>query len=77
MAKDQSKKDDKQYEWACQWKTFRDGEYDRMISHHPLTYKPLSKAEAEEEVKNMLAARIPARLITRAVTNWYEDTETT
>jgi hypothetical protein len=61
---------EQQHEWGCQWKTFLDGDYDRMITHHPLTYKPLSKTEAEEEVKNMLAARIPARLISRAVTKW-------
>lgn len=62
--------DNMQYEWGCQWKTFLDGDYDRMITRHPLTYKALSKAEAEEEVKSMLAARIPARLISRTVTEW-------
>lgn len=59
-----------QYEWGCQWKTFLDGDYDRMITHHPLTCKPLSKMEAEEEVRSMLASRIPARLISRTVTQW-------
>lgn len=58
------------YEWACQWKTFLDGEYDRMISHHPLSRKPLTEEEALEEVGNMLAAQIPARLIRREVSGW-------
>lgn len=60
------------YEWACQRKTFQDGDYDRMISHHPLSRKPLTEAEAREEVQNMLAARIPARLIRRTVSDWEE-----
>ena len=77
MTKDQKGIENQQYEWACQWKTFRDGDYDRMITHHSLTQKPLSRTEAEETVKSMLAAHIPARLIKRAVTNWYEDTQTT
>ena len=71
MAKDRKKTASQQYEWACQWKTFRDGEYDRMVTHHSLSQKPLSKTEAEEMVKSMLAANIPSRLITRAVTDWH------
>lgn len=58
------------FEWACQWKTFRDGEYDRMISHHPLSNKPLTEEEAREEVQNMVAARIPARLLRRRISEW-------
>jgi hypothetical protein len=61
----------RKYEWACQWKTFLDGDYDRMITHHSLSQKPLSKSEAEDMVRDMLTARIPARLIERAVTDWY------
>lgn len=58
------------FEWACQWKTFLDGDYDRMISHHPLSNKPLTEDEAREEVQSMLAAKIPARLLRRGVSEW-------
>jgi hypothetical protein len=60
------------YEWACQWKTFLDKDYDRIISHHPLTRKPLTENEAREEAERMLAARIPARLVRRSVSEWTD-----
>lgn len=59
-----------QHEWACQWRTFLDGPFDRMISHHPLTRQPLTEQEAREEVQNMVNGRIPARLIRREVSDW-------
>jgi len=60
------------YEWACQWKTFLDGDYDRILTHHPLTRKPLTEDEAREEAESMQAAHIPARLIQRTVSEWKE-----
>lgn len=60
-------------EWACEWKTFHNGEYDRMIAHHPLSQVPLTEAEAREEVQNMTAAGIPSRLVSRSVSEWTEE----
>jgi hypothetical protein len=57
-------------EFGVEWKTFLDGEYDRSMITHPLFRTPLTEGEAREEVDNMQRAGIPARLISRQVTDW-------
>jgi hypothetical protein len=57
-------------EFGVEWKTFLDGEYDRSMTTHPLFRTPLTEEEAREEVAHMNGARIPARLISRQVTDW-------
>lgn len=57
-------------EWAIEWKTFRDGDYDRMIDHNFTFKRPFTEAEARAEVASMKSSNIPARVIKREVTDW-------
>jgi hypothetical protein len=69
-----------QREWAVQYPTFVDGEYDRVIKIDPMTGRPFDQQGAERLVRteqNTAAnvedyKAIPYRVVYRDVPEWTE-----
>ncbi|MDO5866015.1 MULTISPECIES: hypothetical protein [Paenarthrobacter] len=57
-------------EWACQYKTFIDGDYDHLIAREEFGNRPLTREAAEEHVTRLNQRHPIARLVSREVTDW-------
>lgn len=57
-------------QWACQYKTFLDGDYDRLIDRADFGSRPLYREEAEMRVKALNQKHPIARLVSREVSDW-------
>jgi len=57
-------------EWACQYKTFVDGDFDRPIDRKEFGSRPLTRDEANQHVTALNQKYPIARLVSREVTDW-------
>lgn len=60
-------------EWGVEYGTRRDGDYDVWLNgiyRHPDEDRPLTEAEARAKADSLARENIPARLVSRRVTDW-------
>jgi hypothetical protein len=56
-------------QWACQYKTFLDGDYDREVTQ--VNYRHLTEQEARDMVESMNRRKDGlARLVSREIPDW-------
>jgi len=56
-------------QWACQYKTFLDGDYDREVT--TWNFRPITEQEAKDMVNNMNRNNAGlARLVSRELPDW-------
>lgn len=56
-------------EWACQYKTFLDGDYDRLVT--TWNFRRITEQEARDMVESMNRSKEGlARLMSREVPDW-------